>query len=57
MRGDRYERAAEALDDELERGDLTPEEHRRELRELQREMREEAEEAARDAYDREMERW
>lgn len=52
-----YEREEQALYDEYERGDISSEEYRRELRDLQRAYRAAAHESAQDAYDREMERW
>lgn len=52
-----FDREVEALEREMERGDLSREEYRKALRELQRDYRDAAEESARDAYDREIDRW
>lgn len=47
---DWFDRAAEELEDQLERGELTAEEHKQEMRELKRELESQASEAAGDAY-------
>jgi hypothetical protein len=56
-REDAFEREERILEDQLDRGELSPTEHRRELRELQRDYQAAAEEAAQRAYHDEMERW
>ena len=52
-----FEREEEQLDQDLAQGRITREEHRKESRALQRDYRAAAEEAARDAYQKELERW
>lgn len=52
-----YEREEDALQRELDEGRITPEEYKRELRELRRSWHDAAIEAAQTAYDREMEQW
>lgn len=54
---DAFERAEQQLYEAYERGNLTQEELQRELRELARDYRNQTIEAARDAFDREMEKW
>jgi len=54
---DQLEREEQALQDQLDRGEITIAEYNREMRELQREYRAAAREAAQDAYDRELDRW
>lgn len=54
---DWFEREEEALYRDFELGRITREQLNMELRELRRGYRESAEDAARDAYDREMDRW
>ncbi len=47
----------EALEDQLESGDITPTEYGRLSRELERDYRDVARESAQDAYDNELDRW
>ena len=51
------EQEEEILEEQLERGEITPEEYNREMRELERYYRAAATDAAERAYDEEMERW
>jgi hypothetical protein len=51
------EREEQYLEDQLAEGLIDIKEFNREMRELQRGYRAEAEEAAKEAYDRELERW
>lgn len=51
------EREERMLADALDRGEISPAEYNRELRELHRAYQGMAEDAAREAYDREMDRW
>ena len=46
-----YDKACEELDTALERGDLTYDQHKAEMRLLNEDLRSEAEEAAHHAYD------
>ncbi len=57
MMNRQLEREEQALEDDLSAGMITLHEFNREMRELRRDYTEAAHEAARDAYDREMERW
>lgn len=52
-----YEREEQALHEAYERGEITSQELTKELNELRRDYSAQARESARDAYDREMERW
>ncbi len=52
-----YEQAEQDIEEQLENGEITQKEYWEQLRALQRDYTESAEEAARDAYDREMDRW
>lgn len=47
----------EGLEEQLEGGDITPEEYNRLSRELERDYRDAAKESAQDAYDDELEQW
>ena len=51
------ERMEDEIEAAIERGEISPEEAAREMRELHRDYRDAAEESARDAYERELERW
>jgi len=52
-----FDREEEALERDLERGNISQKEYNAAMRELQRDYRESARESAQNAYDREMERW
>ncbi len=52
-----YDREEQQLCDDYNAGLITREEYNRQMRELQRDYRAAAEEVAREAYDREMDRW
>lgn len=52
-----WEREEDQLDRDLAEGLVTPEEHRKQLRELQQDYRDSARGAAEDAYERELDRW
>ena len=52
-----YEREQQALDDMLDRGDITAEEHRRQSRELERQARDEYREAEEREVDAVREDW
>ncbi len=54
---DQFDREEEALGQAWERGDISQKEYNMAMRDLQREYRESAHESARDAYERELERW
>jgi len=54
---DPYEREEQALHDAYARGEMTNAELNRALNDLARDYREDAHEAARDAYERELDRW
>ena len=53
----KFEQEEQAIIDKYERGEITREEHDRELRELERDCRAAAQEAAEDAYHDELEAW
>ena len=52
-----YEREEEAIIDSAQRGEISNAQMMRELRELRRDYAQAARDAAREAYDREIERW
>lgn len=52
-----YEREEQDIIDRENRGDITHAQAIKELNELQRDYREAAHEAAREAYERELDRW
>jgi hypothetical protein len=54
---DQYEREEQAISDAYGRGDISNAEMRKQLRALQRDYRDAAQEAAREAYERELDRW
>jgi hypothetical protein len=54
---DAFDREEMALQEQLERGEITIGEYNDEIRELQRDYQAMAEESAQRAYDDEMERW
>ena len=54
---DAFEREEQDLEERMESGEMTLREYNYEMRELQRDYAIQAEEAAREAYDREMDRW
>lgn len=54
---DQYEREENAICDAYERGEISRAEMNKELRELQRAYHDAAYEAAREAYERELDRW
>jgi phage tail tape-measure protein len=52
-----FEREEDALTEQLDRGEITPAEFNRQLRELQRDYRACAQEAAERAFQDELDRW
>ncbi|KKL08548.1 hypothetical protein LCGC14_2574750 [marine sediment metagenome] len=52
-----FEREEESIFEAEANGEITAKEARKQHQELMREWRESADESAREAYDREMERW
>jgi len=52
-----FDRELQNLEDDLENGNVSSKEFRKEMRELERDYREFARESAQDAYDEEMNRW
>lgn len=54
---DEYDKEMDALDQQLDDGTLTPQEHREAVQELQRDYRGAAEEAAEQAYRNELSCW
>lgn len=52
-----FEREEDDLVERLNRGEITPQEYRREISELHRAWRDAAHEAAQDAYERELGQW
>jgi hypothetical protein len=52
-----YEREEDAITEAYNNGDISLDEHNRQLHELQRMYQVEAEEAAQNAYNQELERW
>lgn len=52
-----FDKEMEEIDNRLAAGEITNEEHRKEVRELLRAYRDAAEEAAEEAYRHELERW
>lgn len=52
-----FEREEEHLIEQLNRGEITQVQYRKEMRELQRDYQAAAEESAQRAYDEEMHRW
>lgn len=55
--GEAFEKEENALEDQLDNGEITTAEFNKEMREMRRSFREEAEESAHRAYDDEMGRW
>lgn len=52
-----FDREEQQLENDYAAGLISREEHNRQMRDLQRDCRAAAEESAREAYEREMDRW